>query len=808
MNKLYAIAYLLFSLSASLSYGQIKSGVVRGLVTIPQVNTPVEGARVSIYGDTLVSYTGADGRYEFEAVPVGYRTLRVFADGYPEYTSASFEVTSAIPSVVDAQLTPISISTVVVTGTNPLRQTVESPVAMRKIGREEIDLTPGANRDISKVVQSAPGVVAVSANNRNDLLVRGGGANENKYLLDGIEIPVLNHFSVQGGSGGYASLVNTDLLGDVNFYTGAFPASSPGALSSVLDMKMKNGNSERFHGKLVAGASDVGVTIDTPISKNGKTTLIGSYRRSYLQFLFGLLKLPFLPTYNDYQFKVSSQLSENDELFVIGLGSFDNNKLNLGIENPSESRKYILGYLPNNDQFSYVFGAGYRHNFTGGQLQITVSRDYLKNSLFKYLNNDISQERTLDIDSREANYRLRAIADWWNVGGFRIRAGLGGGYGSYRCSSMQAIYNQGRYSRFNTYSDVDLWRYDAFATISRYLFDSKLSILFGLRLDAMTYSSLTVNPLKQLSPRLSLSYRFTDKWSLNGTVARYYQEPTYTTMGYMGQDGGSFDQRDGLKYMNVNQYVAGVKFSPNSQSSLTLEGFFKQYGNMPVSLVDSLPVSTGDLTDYIVGNVPARSVGKGRAYGMELSYRNLNFYNTVINVSYTLLYSQVNKLNDAMLPVDCQFWNSSWDVRHILNISAIHKFRHSWTLGFKWYLTGGLPYTPYDIGLSSQIDVWDNRGRPVTDNLQYNTGRTALYHQLDVRVDKVWNFDKWRLGFYIDIQNLYNFEAAGQDIIMPQTDANGQYIVDPNNPGNYLMQTVTNNLGGTILPTLGLTIEI
>lgn len=122
----------------------------------------------------------------------------------------------------------------------------------------------------------------------------------------------------------------------------------------------------------------MGINFDTPLSSNGKTTLIGSFRRSYLQMLFKVLKLPFLPTYNDYQFKITSKLSDRDEIFLIGLGSFDKNRLNLGLKDPAEDRKYILGYMPESNQTSYVFGAGYNHTFSGGRLQITASRDYLK----------------------------------------------------------------------------------------------------------------------------------------------------------------------------------------------------------------------------------------------------------------------------------------------------------------------------------------------------------------------------------------------------------------------------------------------
>lgn len=133
----------------------------------------------------------------------------------------SFLVTTSAPTLVNVELEKrmVTVGEVVVSA-SPFRPTTESPVSMRRIGTEEIDLTPGANRDISKVVQSAPGVLSLPTANRNDVLVRGGGANENRYYLDGIEIPVLNHFAVQGGSGGNASLVNQSCSNPSTFIRG------------------------------------------------------------------------------------------------------------------------------------------------------------------------------------------------------------------------------------------------------------------------------------------------------------------------------------------------------------------------------------------------------------------------------------------------------------------------------------------------------------------------------------------------------------------------------------------------------------
>ncbi|MFI3262484.1 MAG: TonB-dependent receptor [Rikenellaceae bacterium] len=806
-----SVILLLFSVltvHAQSSKSDFSRNVVRGTITNLQSSAPVEFAIINVIQDTLSCLTSADGTFEIKGLKPGYNTIYVQCEGYRPAISESFMVSAVSPAVVNMTLEQnlVQAEQAVIT-VSPLRASAEAPVSMRRIGSEEIDLTPGANRDISKVIQLAPGVVPVSFGNRNDVLVRGGGANENKYYMDGIEIPVLNHFSVQGGSGGYASLVNTDLLKTVNFYTGAFPSQFANGLSSVMDMEMKNGNSDKFHAKFILGATDAGVNIDTPISKNGNTTLVASYRRSYLQMLFSILGLPFLPTYNDYQFKLNSKLSERDELYFIGLGSFDNNELNLSIEDPDASQQYMLGYIPNNDQQSNVFGVGYKHLFDTGALRFTFSRNYLNNLLYKYEDNDETLPLTLDLKTKEVDYRFNSEIKLRDVLGFSFIGGLGGAHGSLKSSTYQSVYSGDTQTLYNYDNDLSIWRYNIYASFSRSFFDNKLVTALSARADGMTYSSNTSNMFKQVSPRLSLSYKLDTRLTLNASVGRYFQEPTYTMMAYNNTDDLETTQKDRLKYVSVNSYVLGVEYAPNRNSMIKAEGFYKQYDNMPISLLDSLPVSTGDFEDYIVGNVPIASVGEGRAYGLELSYRNLDFKNTVINVSYTFMYSQVNKMNANLEPIKGQYFSTSWDVRHVANITAIHKLKNNWSVGGKWYISGGLPYTPYDYELSSNVDAWDATGRPYDDNTLYNTERSGTYHQLDLRVDKMWFFSKWRLGLYLDIQNLYNFSAEAQSYLYPQTDANGSYILDPDNAGHYLMTTAANDYGGTILPTIGITIE-
>ena len=223
MKKLFTLLLLL--IPVLYAHAQT-TGTVKGQVMELGSNTPVANAELTLLGYNLTTRTDSLGRYEFTGVAVGYNIMQAEASGYVPRITESFPVSTAAPAIIDIQLQPTTKNLEEVTVTaSPYRISLDAPVSMLRIGTQEIDLTPGANRDISKVLQSMPGVLSVSNSNRNDLLVRGGSANENRYYIDGIEIPVLNHFAVQGGSGGNASLVNTELLQSTNFFTSAFPVS-------------------------------------------------------------------------------------------------------------------------------------------------------------------------------------------------------------------------------------------------------------------------------------------------------------------------------------------------------------------------------------------------------------------------------------------------------------------------------------------------------------------------------------------------------------------------------------------------------
>jgi len=780
---------------------EAQSGRIEGRVFDTKNNEPLPFTNIMIFGTNIGAVSDLDGKFIFNGVEPGFKKLEASSVGYENYISEDFLVTNAKTVFVNLPMVETSVKLdEVVVRASPFVRDQESPVSLRRLNISEIERNPGSNRDISKVIQSLPGV-AVTPAQRNDVIVRGGGPSENTFFLDGIEIPTINHFSTQGASGGPVGIINVDFIREVNFYSGAFPSNKGNALSSVIDFRMVDPNPGKWNFRGTFGATDLGFTANGPLAEN--SGLIFSVRRSYLQFLFDALGLPFLPTYNDVQFKYKLNIDKKNQLILIGLGALDKNVLNTGIENPDEEQQYILGFLPANNQWSYTIGGVYRHFANNGYHTVALSRNYLRNESLKYQDN-IEEDtlKTFDYNSTETENKLRyeytGKASDWN---YNLGAGLM--LSNFTNNTFQKFYINGNVQNVNRLADLDLWNWNMFGQVSRGFLKERLTLSLGVRLDANNYSSTMNNMLKQFSPRFSASYALTEKWFVNANTGRYYQRPSYTTLGFTDNDGVYVNKENGLKYISVDHIVAGVEFRPDEQSKVTLEGFYKFYNNYPFSVQDSVSIASKGADFGVYGSEEVVSTDKGQAYGFEVFARATDFFGFNTILSYTFVRSRFEDKTGEYIP-------AAWDNKHILNFTLMKRLKKNWNIGGKWRFVGGAPYTPYDEEKSSYVAAWDVHGGPYLDYSKFNTLRLGSFHQLDVRVDKQYFFDNWSLMVYVDIQNLYNFQSENAPVYLRDTDENDiPIIINPEAPYNeqkYQLKELETT-SGTVLPTIGIMVE-
>lgn len=765
---------------------------IKGVVIDKSTRQPLEFVNVLVVGLGIGASTDANGSFLITQVPPGIYRLQASFLGYKTELTPEYRVNHVTPYVqIELEEENASLNEVVVTA-SPFQKVPESPVSLRVIGLQEIEKAPGATRDISKVVQNYPGVAFSPIGYRNDLIVRGGGPSENRFYLDGVEIPNINHFSTQGASGGPVGLIDADLIRSVKFYSGAFPADKGNALSSVLDFSLRDGDMERNSLKATLGASEVSLSSNGHIGN--KTSYLVSVRQSYLQALFKILGLPFLPAYTDASFKIKTRFNSHNELSLLGLGGIDCMKLNLGIE--GEDAEYMLSYLPEINQETYTVGGVYRHYSQRHVQSIVLSQSYLNNRNVKYRDNDESSEEnlTLRLGSIEQETKLRMEnTSSWSV--WKVKAGFDLNYSRYKSNEYRKVFANAL-REYDYHTDLSLWRWGMFASVDYAAPDKSFTASMGVRTDGNNYSDKMKELWRQLSPRLSVSYRLIEGLTLSGHVGLYYQLPSYTALGFKGEEGEYVNRH--LDYISVSQESLGLSWTPNENMELSVEGFYKLYGHMPFSLSDQIPLSCKGNDYGTIGNEALSSEAKGRSYGVELMFKWLLTQKLNLSSSLTIFKSEFKDGEQG------SYVPSAWDNRFILNMSGTYNFPKHWSLGAKVSCIGGSPYTPYDVEKSSLVEAWNVQGRAYYDYSRYNQERLPVFGQLDVRVDKTFYLKKCMLGFYLDIQNITASKLRQPDALM----STGQ-IENPSAPlseQRYVMKSIRQE-SGTLLPTLGITFE-
>ncbi len=778
-----------------------QTAMLKGLVKDAYTNEPLPFVNIVIENTDTGTTTNENGEFVFEELEPGFIRLQLSFVGYENKLTEEINLSAVRSNYIEItmQEKTTELEEVQVAAGSFVRSG-ESPVSLRRIGIEQIEKGAGASRDLAKVLQSFPGVGgAVSF--RNDLIVRGGGPSENRFFLDGIEIPVLNHFSTQGASGGSVGILNVDFIREVDFYSSAFPADRGGALSSVFEFKQIDANRDNPSYKATLGASEVSLSANMPLSE--KTGALFSVRRSYLQFLFDQLGLPFLPTFNDFQFRTRTRFDQKNELTLLGVGAIDEFNYNPSPD-PTEENRYTLKYLPAYEQWNYTVGASFKHFMDKNYFVLALSRSHLNNGITKYEDNEEDNPDKLvnDYISDEIQNRLR-FEVYSKPGEYTFRGGLNIESAGYYNRTYNRIFREGQETVINYSSDLDFFQFGAFGSLFRTFFDDKLDVRAGLRLDGNSYSDDMNNPLQQFSPRVTLSYNVLPMLSMTFNSGRYYQLPAYTMLGYRDNTGGLINRENDITYIHADHVIGGFEWRPQKNTRIGVEGFLKQYGNYPFSVTDSVAMASKGADYGVFGDEEVTSSSEGRTYGAELLVRQKSPKGYSFIFAYTWVRSQFTDVEGDYVP-------SSWDSGHLLTFTFNKSFKKNWDFGMKWRFAGGLPYTPYDLNRSEDVQAWNVRGREYLDYSRFNDNRLEPFHQLDLRVDKSWIFPQFSLGVYLDIQNVYNKKNEQPPRLVQRLDDQGDPVIQ--NPEasreeqRYDLKEL-NSTSGTVLPTIGVILE-
>ncbi len=765
------------------------SGQLSGRVVDRQTQLPIEGVTVLLENSLMGVATDSDGYFTINDVPTKTYNVTISHLGYQSQTIYNVIVKTfgTPPLQILLEESTNELDEVVILQ-SPFRTTIESPLSTQSFSAVEIETYPGGNNDITKVIQSMPGISPSIGGFRNDIIIRGGAPNESVYYLDGIEIPNINHFSTQGSAGGPVGMLNVSFIREVTLSSSAFGAAYDNPLSGVLSFEQREGNPNRFGGNFRLGASEAALTLEGPLfrkdkDKPAKTTLLFSVRRSYLQFLFELIGLPIRPDYWDYQWKINHEIDPYNTLIFLGLGTVDD----FSVKAPDEfdaAQQATIDQVPIIQQKTITVGLSWKRKYKNGNgnMITSVSTNRLQNIFSRYQDNTQKTGTIFKNDSYEQETKIRYqtlhyLNKWKVVGGANFQ------YSDYANDTRSLLYN------LDYKTGIDFIKYGFFAKGERKFFNDDLGISFGFRFDADTFSQGS-RLIDNFSPRLSLTYNLTEdqSWKINASVGRYLKMPTYTMLGFQNLNGNFVNKS--AKYTQSDHAVMGLEYSPGNAARITLEGFYKKYSQYPISLIDQVSLANKGGDFEVLGNEAITSNGSGKSYGMEVLYQQKlakNFYGVF---AYTYFHSQFTTSSGKYLP-------SVWDSRHLISFSGGYKLKRNWEISARWRFSGQTPYVPVDLdaSLSAYPEI-------ILDYNQLGNAKLDPFNLADIRFDKKWNFKRYSFNFYFEIQNfLAQAVPLPEEYGLNRAD-NGELIFP-----NALVRVDTNENNNIPIPTFGLVFD-
>jgi len=731
-NKiLFSIIFLILlvnPLSAQVRLDKTDSngrGVIEGKVVDKSNYEPVIAANIIVLGLNQGAATDLDGNFSITGIPQGTYAIQISALGFTTDSRTDLFVSNVKPIDLTIELEPSAIQLSEVTIRPSLfKKETDAPVSTTIQSNEEIRRLPGGFEDVIRATALLPGVAQVNAG-RNDLIVRGGAPSENLYLIDNVAIPNINHFGTQGTGGGPQSYVNLDFIEKTSFSTGGFGAKYGDRISSVLSIDLAEARKDRFGGKATISASQFGFDVEGPIWGD-KGGAYFSARRSYLDFIFKAAGFSFVPEYWDFLLKTSYELSPKDKLSFFSISAIDEVKL----FNDDADDKYGNSQVLAPSQYQNASGMTLQHYYGKGYINFTLSSvitnwDAEQNdSLLVPIFRNISTER-------ELGFRTEIVHS--PDKGKEYTFGL-----QLNSVSMEAdLYLRPFQTDFGQTLQVnDLFEEQSFKVAGYGQYSRRFGFLTttaGIRTD---YFELTGDVVT--APRFSLSYPILAGTTLNTSIGRYYQTPSYLWLI-------TNDSNKDLKYIGADQIVLGIDHNIRYDVRFTVEGYFKNYFNYPASTLRTYQVlsnaggSFGGSEDEFAtfGLDPLVSEGKGWSRGIEFSVqKKMAEHQHYGTASLTISETKFTALDGIERP-------SAFDQRMIFNIAWGFLFKRNVEVAGKFRMATGRPYTPYNSDGSRDLD-------------NIYSERTDVLHSLDLRVDRFWSFENSTLITYLDIQNVYN----------------------------------------------------
>ena len=725
--------------------------VVRGRV-VDAATTPRADVAVCVPAVSQCAVTDASGAFTLTVRP-GTFTLDVAAPGQPVVVTADVAVSAGLDNVVEIRLPEAQGFEQAISVTAPaLVAPREVTTSGFVVPAADIAVNAGALQDVARHVQSLPGVAIGSNDFRNDLIVRGGSPLENLYIFDNVEIPNINSFATFASAGGTVSMLDVQLIDNVTFLTGGYPAPFGNRTSGVLQVAGREGARDRVRARATLGFAGAGVVAEGPIGTESKGSWILSARRSFLDVFTsdtGVGGVPVLYTVNG---KVVFDMSPRDRIWAVNIGGVDS--IRLGLTDTSDPSYELSNLDIRYRGWRSASGVNWQRTYSRGVglFGVTYSRATVSQRVSDLLKDGVPAAGTpvdrqiaagalvFSEESTEGETSMKYDHTIDVPGVARVQAGAtaklsvidydtGSPVGSD--SPFFAAPNTNPFSVRQRFSAFQSGAYaQAARAVSR-----RLNATAGARIDRYDFISAT-----RVSPRVGADYALLPRTTLRASYGQYYEQPPFLFLA-------AYSQNRRLKPFRADHYVAGARFEIDANTHLGVEAYRKVYSDYPVSSqIPALSLANvGDTFNIRDTLFPMVSDGTGIATGVELSAERKAAQGRRWNGEANLALSRAQYAG-----LDGVLRTGSFDYRVVGNITGSWRMSPGWMLSTKMTYLGGRPYTPIDSVLSAQ------QRRAVYDLARVNASRAPDYFRLDLRIDRTFRVGNRVATIFAGAQNVTN----------------------------------------------------
>lgn len=700
-------------------------GRLVGRLSTSSTDRSLAGARVTATGKTG-SYTAesdAKGNFTLEDVAPGAYQIQVQAAGFKPMTGTEQidpgTETSALlrldrdestalgappPPKPGAKKADDDVEEITVRGKRPPREITKRTLEQRELAR-----IPGTNGDALRAIQNLPGV-ARPPGLAGLLIIRGASPQETNIFVDGTLVPIVYHF------GGLSSVIPTEMLEKIDFFPGNFSAQYGRVTGGVVDVGVKDPDQKRLHGLAQVDLIDARVLAEGPIGK-GWSFAVGA-RRSHIDSWLGPVLnaagagVTTAPVYYDYQAMLHKRIDSRQSFRMFFFGGDD--RLKILLKSPFGGAPAAGGSLGLGTAF-YRFQARYE-NRVSEDTQIRMTGAVGKDALaFNFGDNYFNLDSYPITLRTEVSHKL-APGVKTNVGVDLLYAPYTIGVrlppipvegeppsGPFGSQQALTVNEKGTQFRPGVYQEFELTPWKG------------ARIVPGTRLD---YAKDTEK--WDLSPRMIMRQDVTTRprTTIKGGLGIFRQPP-------QPQETNAVFGQKGLSSNRATHYGLGVERELTKQVEVSFEGFYRDLDNLVVQ--------------------GSGNSGSGRAFGSELLLRYKPDDRFFGFLAYTLSRSTRRDRDGAEERL------FQYDQTHILTVLGSYRLGRGWEVGARFRLISGSMSTPQNYGFYDQ-----NAGAYLPQSYPTNGERLPIFHQLDLRVDKTWQFKHWKLAAYLDLWNSYN----------------------------------------------------